>query len=44
VRLPKVTRAQLRVLIVEAWRCQAPRHLVDGGVAPARTPRRPSRP
>jgi len=28
VRLPKVTRAQLRKLILDAWRCQAPRELV----------------
>jgi hypothetical protein len=30
VRLPKVSRALLRKLIVEAWRCQAPRRLVEG--------------
>ena len=28
VRLPKVPRALLRKLIVDAWRCQAPRKLV----------------
>jgi hypothetical protein len=28
VRLPKVTKAQLRKLIVDAWRCQAPRDAV----------------
>lgn len=30
VRLPKVTRAQLGKLILEAWRCQAPRQIVEG--------------
>jgi hypothetical protein len=29
VRLPKVPRALLRKLIVDAWRCQAPRKLVE---------------
>ena len=29
VRLPKVTRPLLRKLIVDAWRCQAPRKLVE---------------
>jgi hypothetical protein len=29
VRLPKVPRPLLRRLIVEAWRCQAPRKLVE---------------
>ena len=29
VRLPKVTRPLLRRLIVDAWRCQAPRKLVE---------------
>ncbi len=28
VRLPAVTRVQLRKLIFDAWRCQAPRQLV----------------
>jgi hypothetical protein len=28
VRLPRVTPAQLRKLILDAWRCQAPRELV----------------
>ena len=28
VRLPKVTRPLLRKLIVDAWRCQAPRKLL----------------
>ena len=28
VRLPKVPRALLRKLVVDAWRCQAPRKLV----------------
>ena len=36
VRLPKVTRAQLRMLLVAAWRCQAPRHLVEGVARPPR--------
>ena len=31
VRLPKVPRALLRKLIVDAWRCQAPRKLVEDG-------------
>ena len=29
VRLPKVPRPLLRKLIVDAWRCQAPRKLVE---------------
>lgn len=29
VRLPSLTPAQLRTLLVEAWRCQAPRELVE---------------
>jgi hypothetical protein len=29
VRLPKATRPLLRRLIVEAWRCQAPRKLIE---------------
>jgi hypothetical protein len=29
VRLPKVPRALLRRLIVDAWLCQAPRKLVE---------------
>jgi len=29
VRLPAVTSAQLRKLIEDAWRCQAPRDLSD---------------
>jgi hypothetical protein len=33
MRLPPVTRAQLRKLLVDAWRCQAPRQLVEHGVA-----------
>jgi hypothetical protein len=42
VRLPAVTLAQLRSLIAAAWRCQAPRELVEGpAAAPAR--KRPSR-
>jgi len=43
VRLPRVTRAQLERLLVEAWRCQAPRVLVKDGVATARARKRPSR-
>jgi hypothetical protein len=34
VRLPRVTLAQLRKLIFDAWRCQAPRQLVDDDAAP----------
>jgi len=33
VRLPLVTPAQLRKLIVDAWCCQAPRELAKGGEA-----------
>jgi hypothetical protein len=43
VRLPAVTPAQLRRLIADAWRCQAPRELVERGEARKprrRTPRR----
>ena len=40
VRLPKVSRAQLHTLLVEAWKCQAPRELVTNGV-PAARPRKP---
>jgi hypothetical protein len=45
VRLPAVTAAELRKLLADAWRCQAPRHLLDGdSPAPLRriagTPRR----
>jgi hypothetical protein len=29
VRLAKVNRAQLQKLILEAWRCQAPKHLLE---------------
>ena len=38
VRLPVVTEAQLRKLIVDAWRCQAPAHLLkdDPPVRPRR--------
>ena len=46
VRLPAVTSAQLRKLIEDAWRCQAPRGLSDpeaaprpGGTAPRRSAR-----
>lgn len=34
VRLPKVTLAQLRKLIFDAWRCQAPRELGEGDATP----------
>jgi hypothetical protein len=43
VRLPKVTRAQLQKLIVDAWRCQAPPPLVTDSVAAARPRPRRSR-
>ena len=33
VRLPAVTKAQLRKLIVDAWRCQAPPHLLQDEAA-----------
>ena len=37
VRLPAVNAAQLRSLLVAAWRCQAPKPLVEGyDEAPAR--------
>jgi hypothetical protein len=36
VRLPAITKAQLRKLIVDAWRCQAPPHLLQDD-----TPTRP---
>ena len=42
VRLPAVTKAQLRVLIEGAWRCQAPPQLQPDAPA-ARPPRRPRR-
>jgi hypothetical protein len=42
VRLPKVPRALLRKLIVDAWRCQAPKHLLKYD-PPARPRTRPSR-
>jgi hypothetical protein len=42
VRLPAVTTAQLRKLIVDAWRCQAPPELLEAD-APARATRRPPR-
>ena len=34
VRLPRVTLAQLRKLIFDAWQCQAPRQLVKGDATP----------
>ena len=42
VRLPKITLAQLRKLIFDAWRCQAPRQLVKDHEA-ARPGKRPQR-
>jgi hypothetical protein len=42
VRLPLVTHAQLRKLIADAWRCQAPPQLVKDD-PPARPRKRPSR-
>jgi hypothetical protein len=41
VRLSVVTEGQLRRLIIDAWRCQAPRHLVPE--AETRPRKRPSR-
>jgi hypothetical protein len=38
VRLPAVGEALLRKLVVDAWRCQAPRHLVKDD--PASVPRK----
>jgi len=43
VRLPRVTRAQLHRLLVDAWRCQAPRALVSDSVTQARARTRRSR-
>lgn len=43
VRLPGLTRAQLQKLLVEAWRCQAPRALVDQVAAGAARPPRSRR-
>jgi len=34
VRLPKVTQAQLRKLLVDAWQCQAPAHLLKDASEP----------
>jgi len=40
VRLPEITRAELRKLIGDAWRCQAPRPLVEAAaVKPTRAGR-----
>jgi hypothetical protein len=36
VRLPRVSSAQLRALLLEAWRCMAPKHLLDQTPAPVR--------
>jgi hypothetical protein len=43
VRLPRVTRAQLRKLIFDAWRCQAPTQLVEDDAAPRARRRAPRR-
>jgi hypothetical protein len=44
VRLRTVTEAQLRTLISDAWRCQAPPHLRDDrGSAPSGVPRTDSK-
>jgi hypothetical protein len=43
VRLPRVTPAQLRKLVVDAWLCQAPRALISDDVADARGRGRRSR-
>lgn len=40
VRLPAVTRAQLQKLLVDAWRCQAPRQVVEAARPRRRQPRR----
>ncbi|HTL05344.1 MAG TPA: hypothetical protein VL241_06315 [Gemmatimonadales bacterium] len=42
VRLPAVTARELRPLITEAWRCQAPKELEPGPTRP-RSPRRTAR-
>jgi hypothetical protein len=34
VRLPKVSLAQLRKLLFDAWQCQAPRQLLEKDAAP----------
>lgn len=41
VRLPAVTARELKPIIAEAWRCQAPRDLVAGGAAAHRRVTRP---
>jgi hypothetical protein len=43
VRLPRVTRAQLRKLIFDAWRCQAPTQLVEDDAGPRARRRAPRR-
>jgi hypothetical protein len=43
VRLPSITSAQLRKLIVDAWACQAPRELVKAGEALRPQRKRPPR-
>jgi hypothetical protein len=42
VRLPKVTNAQLHALLLEAWRCQAPRQLLEAS-GPKQPKPRPTR-
>ena len=44
VRLRAVTPAQLRKLLVDAWRCLAPRSLVEGAAAAPPSARRSRRP
>ncbi len=43
VRLPKVTRAQLRQLLFAAWRCQAPLVPAEAGTKKPRARRAPRR-
>jgi hypothetical protein len=43
VRLPRVTGVQLRKLIFDAWRCQAPRQLVEDDAATRARKRAPRR-
>jgi hypothetical protein len=42
VRLPAVTARELRPLLTEAWRCQAPKELDPKRSTPPRAGRRPS--
>jgi hypothetical protein len=41
VRLPEVTAVELRELLANAWRCQAPRELIDERPSKVTAPRRP---